>query len=269
MVNDKNLIKVEGTLPRYDKNGNDLTGYILGPGGFRKKNGELVAQVSNIKIKNDFQTDPSSLNEFSNLNNDSSTGDGLKSAVMGLAIIGVFAVAFRVAPHIKNWCDKNVLPNLKKDLHMISKEEDSSISIMESKEHSSIELSFPKDAVIEDLPFEEYQTTMSKDEALQHVIAARLAFAFAIGEIKKLSGAKIEGDEEYLHFNNIPQRFSSPQITPIIIHMLKNNVLLDENTSDAIYEYFSSGMFINGKYVPIGKVKIKEILCLDERIDNC
>jgi hypothetical protein len=189
----------------------------------------------------------------------------LVSLGVAAGVLGTIAVV-KNAPKIKNWWSDTALAGIKWKWNGIAKtgEADSQAATVEMtalSDTAPTDFSKEVDAVLE-----ESRTSMSSTEAQERLLAILVAAAFIAEQIRALSNARIEtDDDDVLVLKSAMGKLATLEVTDSINLMLETNAsLLNEETSAEIIRIFGGSQIVDGQYVPLTNSKIKDALRLTD-----
>jgi hypothetical protein len=184
---------------------------------------------------------------------------------LGVAAGALGAIAVVNAPKIRKWLSGTALPAIRSKWSRVARtgESDSQAATAEMAALSGVaptDFSSEVDAVLE-----ESRTGMSSAEAQERLLAVLVAAAFIAEQIRALSNARIgaEDDDEVLALKSALGRLTALEVTDSINLLLETSASpLDEEASAEILRIFGGGKVVDGRYVPLTNVKIRDALRL-------
>lgn len=181
-------------------------------------------------------------------------------AALGIAgtLVAVL-VAVKVAPHVKSRL--GILKARWATRYGKGEVEGQAVTAETAALSSAVAADFSREV---DVALEEHRSSMSSAEAQRRLLAVLMAAAFIAEQMRALAHARIEDEDAFPELASAMQKLTAPQITDSIDRALETagSSLLDPETSAEFLTIFGGGRVVNGEYVPLRNVRIKEALRL-------
>jgi hypothetical protein len=264
-VSSEDFVEVIGKLPRFDASGRDLLQDILSTGGFRRDDGTLSAMAFDLKIVEQGEETARKIGDtLPRLPSDVPWGKIAAAAILTAGVVGVVVLRKPITtwfqektlPVLAKWWPNNRL--LARFLPKDAQTDRVPLALSAAIEHAPEDLSSAIEKAVENS-----RRPMGSAEAELRLARMLAAAAILVQEYRALSNARLD-DDGYPALKKAVDALTEQEVTDLVNQVLASSSEVDEETTETLMASFGGGQVLDGEYIPISNVRVREVLYLPE-----
>ncbi len=172
----------------------------------------------------------------------------------------IIRLLVEAAPHVKNWWQEKVAPNINRTWQGLLGKTDSN-KIHKKPQLRATEILAKKESVPSvfsqelDDAYSKYANDMTSEEAQRELLDIFILSSVVVAKMRKLARSHIvkagSGSSEYIEGKDVIAKLSTPQFINSINSILKNNPNLLEERSVPISAILGRSLVVDGCFLPI------------------